>query len=77
MDRLTKCSVKKGTRMGITGSLGMSEYLRATGESQIKQRKAYVKVSSFQVLSAKEIEEFAPAEGECSVVESRDSRRQP
>jgi len=64
VDRLSKCSVKTGTRIAVTGSLGMNEYLRAIGEAQVKQRKIYVKVATFQVLSAKEIEEFALSEEE-------------
>jgi single-stranded DNA-binding protein len=53
VERLTRCSVKKGTRIAVTGSLVMNEYTRTVGDTQIDERKIYVKVSRFQVLTPK------------------------
>jgi|SRR5579883_3664333 len=65
VERLTKCSVKGGTRIAVTGSLGMNSYTRTVGTTQIAERKIFVKVSSFQVLSAKgEVVETIPSESE-------------
>ncbi len=54
VERLTKCSVKKGTKLAVTGSIAMNEYTRTVGTASFKERKLYVKVSTFQVLSAKD-----------------------
>lgn len=53
VERLQKCSVRSGTRMAVTGSLGLNEYDRTIGTTVIHEKKLFVKVSTFQVLSAK------------------------
>lgn len=53
VERLQKCSVKSGTRLAVSGSLAQSSYDRTVGNTTIKERKLYVKVASFQVLSSK------------------------
>jgi single-strand DNA-binding protein len=77
VERLQKCSVRTGTRMAVTGSLGLNEYDRTIGKTVIHEKKLYVKVSTFQVLSAKgevltEVEE--PADEDSASADESDER---
>ena len=69
VERLTKCSVKGGTRIVVTGRLGMNAYARTVGATEIAERKIFVKVSGFEVLFAKgEVVETMPSGFEEAVV---------
>jgi single-strand DNA-binding protein len=54
VERFIKCSEKgklSGRKVQITGSLALNEYERKVGETAIKERKLYVKVHQFALLS--------------------------
>jgi len=54
VERFLKCGEKgklSGRKVQITGSLALNEYERKVGEAAIKERKLYVKVHQFALLS--------------------------
>ena len=51
VDRLEKCNVKSGTKIGVTGNLAQNTYTRGQGSQETTIKKLYLKVFSFDVLS--------------------------
>jgi single-strand DNA-binding protein len=62
-ERFSKCAEKgklSGRKVQITGSLALNEYDRTVGDTSIKERKLYVKVHQFTLLSRSQEAEEAP-----------------
>ncbi len=77
-DRMLKCAERAklgGRRIQITGSLALSEYTRVVGGTEMKQRKLYVKVQSFNLLSYADT--AADAEPEPMVAEEAEAVSEP